>query len=268
MDEAQTTDGAALLAVALEAARAAAAVAMHWRERLPQLHVEEKSGPSDLVSRADREAETAAREVLARQRPDDGVHGEEAGETPGTSGTVWLVDPIDGTTNYLYGRDDWCVSVAAVRDGRSLAAVVLEPVLDRATTAVAGQGAYADGVRLAVRRPAELALAVVDLGLGRAERRARAGDVVGALVPRLRDVRRGGSAAIALANVARGRSDATWSPGLQPWDLAAGVLLVAEAGGEVGDLDGPVEGLPGDEVLAGAPEVCAALRPLLAGAYG
>jgi myo-inositol-1(or 4)-monophosphatase len=268
MDEAPTTDGDALLAVALEAARAAGAVAMHWRARLPQLQVEEKTGPSDLVSRADREAETAAREVLSRRRPDDGVHGEEAGLTPGTSGTVWFVDPIDGTTNYVYGRDDWCVSVAAVRDGRSVAAVVLEPVLDRATTAVLGQGAHCDGERLAVRTPGELGLAVVDLGLGRAARRARAGEVVGALVPRVRDVRRGGSAAIALANVARGRSDATWSPGLQPWDLAAGVLLVAEAGGEVGDLDGPVDGLPSEEVLAGAPALCAALRPLIAGAYG
>ena len=237
---------------------------MRWRARLRELTVEHKSGPGDLVSEADRDAEQAARAVLSRRRPEDAVVGEEGAPTAGASGVQWYVDPIDGTTNYLYGRDDWCVSVAAWRDGAALAAVVLEPVTCRLTTATAGGGAWCDGVRLQVRRPPSLDLAVVELGLGRRDRRSRAGQVVGALVPRVRDVRRGGSAAIALANVALGRADAVWSPGLQTWDMAAGVLLVTEAGGVVGDLDRTVDGMPASgEVLAGDADLVDALRPLL-----
>lgn len=253
-----------LLATAVATARAAAEVALRWRARPGGPRVEEKTGPGDLVSQADREAEQAARAVLAARRPDDAVVGEEADDTAGSSGVCWYVDPIDGTTNYLYGRDDWCVSVAAWRGGTPLVGVVLEPVPDRTTTATAGAGAWCDGVRLQVRRPASLSQAVVELGLGRGERRARAGRLLAALDPQVRDVRRGGSAAIALANVARGCSDAVWSPGLQPWDLAAGVLLVTEAGGVVTDLAG---GPPVGEVLGGEPGVVEALRPLLQDAY-
>ncbi|MCW2778437.1 MAG: hypothetical protein JWN17_2162, partial [Frankiales bacterium] len=258
-----------LLAVAVDTARAAGAVARRHQGDLAALTVEHKSGPSDLVSQADREAEQAARAVLADRRPDDAVVGEESAATDGTSGVAWHVDPIDGTTNYLYGRDDWCVSVAAWQDGRALVGVVLEPVTDRLTTATAGGGAWCRGVRLQVRRPSSLEETVVELGLGRASRRAAAGRVFGELVPRVRDVRRGGSAAIALANVALGRADAVWSPGLQTWDLAAGVLLVVEAGGVVHDLDGAVDGMPASgEVLAGDAATVARLRPLLQAAYG
>ncbi len=253
-----------LLQTAVETAQAAATVAMRWRARPGGLRIEEKTGPGDLVSQADREAEQAARAVLAARRPDDAVVGEEDAPTPGTSGIDWYVDPIDGTTNYLYGRDDWCVSVAAWDGDRPLVGVVLEPVLNRLTTATAGAGAWSGGQRLRVRRPPSLAQAVVELGLGRGERRAHAGRVLAALDPRVRDVRRGGSAAIALANVARGCSDVVWSPGLQPWDLAAGVLLITEAGGVVTDLAG---GPPVGEVLAGEAGVVEALRPLLQRAY-
>ncbi|MCW2605864.1 MAG: hypothetical protein JWO60_557 [Frankiales bacterium] len=253
-----------LLQTAVETARAAAEVALRWRARPGGLRIEEKTGPGDLVSQADREAELAARRVLADRRPDDAVVGEEAPSTAGTSGVDWYVDPIDGTTNYLYGRDDWCVSVAAWRGSDPLVGVVLEPVLDRLTTASAGAGAWCDGVRLQVRRPSALAQSVVELGLGRGERRARAGRLLTTLDPQVRDVRRGGSAAIALANVARGCSDVVWSPGLQPWDLAAGVLLVVEAGGVVTDLAG---GPPVGEVLGGEAGVVEALRPLLQQVY-
>ena len=256
-----------LLDVAVQTARAAGDVALAWTRR-SGLEVEHKSGPSDLVSQADRDAEHAAREVLSRLRPDDAVVGEEAAATAGSTGVSWYVDPIDGTTNYLYGRDDWCVSVAAVVDGLTVAAAVLEPVPGRLTTAVPGGGTRCDGERVQVRRPPSLSVAVLELGLGRGERRARAGSVYGAVVPRLRDVRRGGSAAIALANVARGRADAVWNPGLQPWDMAAGVLLVIEAGGVVGDLDALTAGMPASgEVLAGDAATVEALRALLQQAY-
>ena len=125
------TDAEYLATVARRAAEAGAAVAMRWRTDAPTLQVEEKTGPRDLVSVADRDTENAIRSLLAEVRPDDGVLGEESGPSPGTSDVRWAVDPIDGTTSYLYGRADWAVSVAAYRvsDRRLLAAAVAEPVL-------------------------------------------------------------------------------------------------------------------------------------------
>jgi myo-inositol-1(or 4)-monophosphatase len=228
---------AELLAVARLATEAGAKVAMHWRERADRLRVEEKAGPSDLVSQADREAESAIRAVLARHRPHDSVLGEEQGEVTGTSGVRWIIDPIDGTTSYLYGRADWAVSIAAATDhDRLLAAVVAEPLLGRVTEAVTGGGTWSAGVRCRVRTLDDLSRALVEVNLGTPDQQASAGRMVTTLLPRIRDLRRGGSAAAALAMVATGRADAAWIPGVHSWDCAAGVLLVQEAGGLVGDL--------------------------------
>ena len=260
-----------LLAVAHEATEAGARVALRWRERAEQLRVEEKAGPADLVSQADREAEEAIRAVLALRRPDDGILGEEHGGAAGRSGVRWLVDPIDGTTSYLYGRPDWAVSVAAcdAADGRLLAGVVAEPAAGRSAGARAGGGTWAGGGRVAALRQDDLQRALIEVNLGRPEQRLRAGEMVAALAPRVRDLRRGGSAAAGLAAVATGRADAAWLPGLQPWDCAAGVLLVQEAGGVVGDLAGPSPGTwpAGGDVLAAAPGLFEPLRALLAPAY-
>ncbi len=269
-----------LLDVAREAADAAATSALAWRARAAELRVEEKAGPADLVSQADRDAELAVRAVLARRRPDDAVLGEEGGTAAGSSDVVWVVDPVDGTTNYVYGRDEWAVSVAAVRvagpaspatvaAGKVLAGVVVEPVVGRTTWASAGGGTWCDGVRTHVRPTTDLAQVLVELGLGRPPTRQQAGRLVGLVDREVRDVRRGGSAAIALAQVATGRADASWGPGLQVWDAAAGVLLVREAGGTVGDLTGPlVDGIPATgTVLSAAPGVFEALRRVVAAVY-
>ncbi|MCW2928325.1 MAG: hypothetical protein JWM86_2293, partial [Thermoleophilia bacterium] len=207
----------ALLEVAIEASRAAATVALDWQRR-PGLCVDQKAGRDDLVSQADREAEAAAREVIRAARPRDGILGEEAGEQHGTSGYRWLVDPIDGTTNYLYGRSDWAVSIAIEReaDGRIVVGVVEEPALDRCTHAVRGGGAWAGTERCDITRDRPLIDALVEVNHGRPDQRECAGDVFGALIDRARDVRRGGSAACALAQVATGRADAYWGPGLRP----------------------------------------------------
>jgi myo-inositol-1(or 4)-monophosphatase len=247
-----------LLLVAQRAAHAGAEVAMAWRDRADRLRVEEKAGPADLVSQADREAEAAIRAELIRCRPDDGVLGEEGGGTAGTSGVRWIVDPIDGTTSYLYGRADWSVSVAAadVTGDRLLAAVVVEPMLGRATQARAGGGTWSRGERCHVRRVADPARALVEVNLGTPQQQLLAGDMVAAVLPRVRDLRRGGSAAAALAMVASGRADAAWIPGISSWDCAAGVLLVQEAGGLVGDLTGAVPDTwphTGDVLAAGEP---------------
>ena len=265
-----------LLDVACAAARAGADVALAWWARADELRVEQKAAPDDLVSQADRDAECAARAVLAQRRPHDGVLGEEGGSTTGLSGVRWIVDPIDGTTNYLYGRPDWAVSVAAARvaDGRLLAAAVAEPVLGRLTAArlgggTRGAGTRAGGRRVAAVRAQKLHRAIIEMNLGREDQKARAGRMVDALVPRVRDIRRGGSAASALAQLATGRADAVWVPGLQPWDCAAGVLLASEAGCVVGDLSGSAEGTwpPSGDVLAAPPALWEPLRALLAGVY-
>lgn len=260
-----------LLDLARAAAAAGAEVALEWRRHREDLEVEEKAAPDDLVSQADRDTERAIRAVLSQARPDDGILGEEDGEAAGGSGVRWLVDPIDGTTNYLYGRPDWAVSVAAVRgeDSRTLAAVVAEPALGRLTEAALGGGAWSEGRRLRCSRSGDLPRALVEVNLGRPEQRGRAADLMRALVPRVRDVRRGGSAAAALAQVADGRADAYWGPGLQPWDGAAGALIVSEAGGVVGDLDRPAGGdwPTGGDVLAAAPELWEPLCEILRGVY-
>jgi myo-inositol-1(or 4)-monophosphatase len=260
-----------LLNLAREAAIAGAEVAVKWSRHREELEVEEKAGPDDLVSQADRDAERAIRGVLSRARPEDGVLGEEDGDQVGESGVRWLVDPIDGTTNYLYGRPDWAVSVAAVRaeDSRTLAAVVAEPELGRLTEASLGGGAWSEERRLRCSRCADLSRALVEINLGRPEQRDRAVDLMRVLAPRLRDVRRGGSAAAALTQVAAGRADAYWGPGLQSWDAAAGLLIASEAGGVVGDLNRPSGGdwPDGGDVLAAAPALWEPLREILRGIY-
>ena len=236
-----------LLDTARAAAAAGAKVAERWRRHADALCVSEKAASDDLVSQADHESEAAVRGVLLQQRPDDAVLGEEAGATSGSTGVRWVVDPIDGTTNYLYDRPDWAVSVAATDDsGAVLAAVVVEPAVGRVTEAYAGGGTWAQGQRMPPLAQTDLSRALVELNLGLPSQRPLAGRLLDALIPCVRDVRRGGSAASALAQVATGRADAAWLPGLQPWDCAAGVLLVREAGGAVGDLTGPT----GDRVPA------------------
>jgi myo-inositol-1(or 4)-monophosphatase len=265
-------DPEALRKVARAAAEAGAAVAMWWRDRADRLLVEDKAGPADLVSQADRETEAAIREVVAEHRPDDEVLGEEAGSTPGRSNVRWIVDPIDGTTNYLYGRPDWAVSVAAatVDGAQLLAGVVAEPMLDRLTEASRGAGTWAQGERVAAPAAVDLERVLIEINLGNEAQRRRAGALHDALVPVVRDVRRGGSAAAALAQLATGRCDAVWVPGLQPWDCAAGISLVHEAGGVVGDLAGPTPGTwpRSGDVLATSAGLWEGLRTLLAPVYG
>jgi myo-inositol-1(or 4)-monophosphatase len=272
LEQRVTTSAESLSEVARRAAEVGATVALRWRDRAAALQLEEKTGPRDLVSVADRDTEKAIRSVLAELRPDDGVLGEEYGPDSGSSGIRWAIDPIDGTTSYLYGRADWAVSVAVYReaDRKLLAAAVAEPSLGATTVAWAGGGTHADGPTTAAPRdPSSMQQALVEVNFGREDQKAAAGAMIAALVERVRDVRRGGSAAAALAHLATRRADAVWAPGLQPWDCAAGVLLVLEAGGVVGDLDGPTPDtwpLSGD-VLAASPALWPELREILTRVY-
>ncbi len=235
-----TVDTAELSAVAVEVAEAAGALLLGYagqRASGGDLGVATKSSATDPVSEADRAAERLISERLAAARPDDGLLAEEdQADRRGTSGLRWVVDPLDGTVNFLYGLPQWCVSVACEDDHGAIVAVVHDPSRGETFRAARGAGAHLADATLAVTRVAALSDALVATGFAYApEVRADQGRDVARLLPRVRDVRRAGSAALDLAWCAAGRLDAYVEFGLKPWDWAAGRLLVVEAGGVVSE---------------------------------
>lgn len=201
-----------------------------------------KSALADIVTEADREVEALIRARLAAERPDDGFLGEETGAERGASGVTWVVDPIDGTVNYAYGLPTYAVSIAAVtgeptpEEWEAVAGVVYAPVSGETFHAARGEGAWLGASRLAVSPEVGPAGALLSTGFGY-DPATRPGDLalIGRVMPGLaRDLRRSGSAALDLANVAAGRVDGHFERGLAPWDHAAGALLVTEAGGRFG----------------------------------
>jgi myo-inositol-1(or 4)-monophosphatase len=254
------TDPLDLLALAERLANEAAAL---LREGLGHTHeIETKSSLTDLVTEYDRAAERLIVEGILAARPGDGLLGEEGTAEPGTSGVRWVIDPLDGTTNFFYGYPAFAVSIAAEIDGEVVAGVVADVSRAETFTAARGHGAHASGHPLHCTDAAELATALVATGFAYdAARRARQGMVVAGLLPRVRDVRRSGSAALDLCAVAAGRVDGYYERGLAPWDLAAGALIAAEAGAAVGDLDGARPS--GAFVLATAPALFDPLGALL-----
>jgi myo-inositol-1(or 4)-monophosphatase len=252
--------GDQLLAIARDAARAGAAelTARYGRAR----GVQTKSSPTDMVSEADKAAERAILAVLRERAPEDAIVGEEGADVPGTTGRRWIVDPLDGTTNFLFGYPQWCVSIAC----EGLAGVVYDPSRDELFEAQAGGPLLLDGQPLPPSRrppPASLATALVATGFGySAEQRALQAAVVSRVLPLVRDLRRGGSAATDLAWTAAGRCDAYWERGVQPWDVAAGKVLAASAGLVVRDLP-PAGGLPAGLLVAPA-SIADALTRLVA----
>lgn len=233
-----------LLALARTAADQAGAFLLQARPGLDLTRdVAAKSTPTDVVTRLDLEAERIVAGMLLGARPDDRMVGEEQGERPGEVGGAssvrWVVDPLDGTVNYLYGVPTWAVSIAAQVGGQTVAGVVSSPPLGRTYWAVAGGGSFRDGVPLRASQQPDLALALVATGFAYdAALRARQGEAVGRLLGRVRDVRRLGSAALDLCLLAEGAVDAYFERGLNEWDLAAGRLIAAEAGACVEVHDG------------------------------
>lgn len=204
-----------------------------------------KSSPVDVVTAVDTAAEQLVVARLLGARPEDGVLGEEGADRPGTSGVRWVIDPIDGTVNFLYGLPAYAVSVAAEVDGEVRAGVVLNVATGELFTATAGGGAHlvsgdgAEPLRLTGSRPVSLEQSLVATGFGyRVEQRREQGAVVARLLPLVRDIRRHGSAALELCAAAAGRVDAYYELDLKPWDHAAGALIAAEAGLVVAGLAG------------------------------
>ncbi|GAA2625799.1 inositol monophosphatase family protein [Streptomyces axinellae] len=221
-----------------------------------------KSSPIDVVTEMDLASEKLITGFLTGHRPDDGFLGEEGASSEGSSGVRWVIDPVDGTVNYLYDRPDWAVSIAAEYHGERVVGVVAAPARGETWHAVLGQGAYRDGRPLVCRPSPPLDQALIGTGFGYVrERRVAQAAVAEELLPRVRDIRRTGSAAIDLCEVACGRLDGFYERGLHPWDLAAGDLIAREAGA----LTGGRPGLPADWelTLAASPGVFEALQPLL-----
>jgi myo-inositol-1(or 4)-monophosphatase len=227
------------------AALKAAKSLLHDFGEVEQLQVSVK-GPGDFVSTADLKAERLLRTELQRARPGYGFLMEESGETPGSDPRHrWIVDPLDGTTNFLHGLPFFAISIALERDGEIVAGVIYEPIRDEMFWAEKGTGAYVNDRRLRVSARRRLTDAVIGTGIPGRER----GDhraylaTLAAVMDATIGVRRCGAAALDLAYVAAGRLDAFWEFGLKPWDIAAGMLLVREAGGYATDLHG-AHGLP------------------------
>ena len=254
-------DDRRLLALAEEAARTAGRLLLD-RFGLPPTGIDRKSSATDMVSDADRESEGLIRDLLSRERPGDAVLGEERGASRGEGGLLWVVDPLDGTTNYLYRQPTWSVSIACEDDDGARVAVVHQPVADETFTAVRGAGARLDGAAISASDATELARSLIGTGFGyRAEVRAQQARALVEILPAVRDVRRAGSAAIDLCWVACGRLDGYYELGVQRWDTAAGVLIAREAGAVVTPLQ-PV-GVAEAGVLAAAPGVHDALTSLV-----
>ncbi|MFW6094550.1 MAG: inositol monophosphatase family protein [Pseudomonadota bacterium] len=232
--------------IALRAARQAGQIMLRAMDRLDTLEVEEK-GRNDFVSNVDREAESAIVEALHKAYPDHGVLGEEHGHayTGNSAGSdtehTWIIDPLDGTTNYLQGIPHFCVSIALQKGRRLEHGVIFDPLRNEAFVASRGHGAQLNGKRIRVSRTNRLEDALLGTGIPPGAISAHLDpymDMLKDLTATCRGIRRAGSAALDLAYVAAGRTDGFWELALSPWDIAAGTVLVREAGGFVGDLAG------------------------------
>ena len=246
--------------IAEAAARAAGALLCRRFADPGELAISSKSTPTDLVSEADLEAERLIRSMLRERVPEDGIVGEEGDDVASRSGRRWLVDPLDGTVNFLFGHPQWCVSVAC----EGVAGVVYDPLRDELFAGGPGLPTTLDGRPVAPTLDRELSDSLVATGFGYdARQRGEQGALAATVVTRCRDIRRAGSAALDLAWAAAGRVDAYFEHGVKPWDIAAGVLLCAGAGLEVRDLR-PRGRLPAG-VLAAPPAIADELAALVDG---
>jgi myo-inositol-1(or 4)-monophosphatase len=270
-DDDRDGDAATLRAVAEQVVREAAehlrGLPRPW-ESDPADGVDTKSTPTDVVTASDHAVEELVRALLARMRPGEDVVGEEYGGTAG-AGTSWVVDPIDGTVNFLYGLPWYAISLAAVRDGRSVAGAVIEPETGRLWSAARGTGSTCDGRPLRASRQTDVSLSLLGTGFSyRPERRLRQATMVAGLLGHVRDVRRTGSAALDLCAVAAGWTDAYLEHGCNWWDWAAAALIADEAGAVVRTPGAPgtappADGLGADALYAAAPGIAAELAELV-----
>ncbi len=256
-----------LLTIARDVALQAGALAKQRRSEGVEVAAS-KSSPVDIVTEADRETERLIRSLLADRRPDDGFFGEESDATSSSSGLHWIVDPIDGTVNFLYGIPHYAVSIAVVEGEpdpltwTALAGAVVNPASGEVFTASAGEGAFLGETRLQVAESVELSQALVATGFAYdSTMRGRQGALVAQLLPEVRDIRRLGTASLDLCFVASGRLNAYFERTLSPWDHAAGALIAREAGARVSGLGGAAPSK--DFIIAAEPSLAERLEARL-----
>ena len=258
-----------MLNIAVKAARRAGSIINRAALDRTKLEIRTKQA-NDFVTQVDRAAESAIIDIIRQAFPDHAILGEESGALEGKSGTAkteyrWIIDPLDGTTNFIHGFPQYCVSIALQHRGAIEHGVVYDPAKNELFTASRGRGAFLDDRRIRVTKCANLKDALVGTGfpykeLPRLDLYCRQ---LKEIMKSASGVRRTGSAALDLAYVAAGRLDAFWELGLSPWDVAAGALMVQEAGGLVGDLAGEAGYLEGSEIAAATPKVFAQLLTAL-----
>ena len=255
----------ALQNVAVMAARRGGTILLRNLNRLDKLRVDKK-GHNDFVSDVDRAAEEAVIEVIHKHYPDHAILAEESG-MQGESDTVWIIDPLDGTTNYLHGFPQFCVSVGVKVNGRIEAGAVYDPMRQELFAASRGNGATLDDRKIRVSRRVDLEQALIGTGFPFRQHDMDMGpylEMLGKVVRNTSGVRRPGAAALDLCYVAAGRLDGFWETGLKAWDLAAGALIIREAGGIVSALDGGENYLDKGHILCGTPKIYAGLARLCA----
>ena len=246
-----------IINIALRAARRAGRIIVRAMDRIGTLKVEEKA-KNDFVSEIDRAAEDAIIDTIMRAYPDHGVVGEERGAANEDAEFVWVIDPLDGTSNYLAGIPHFCVSIGVRRGPVLEHGVIVDPVRNEEFSATRGEGARLNGMRLRVSRRARLDSAIIATGIPYrmvADHLDAYTDMHRSLQASCRSIRRMGSAALDLAYVAAGRTDAFVQVGLQPWDMAAGAVIVREAGGFVGDAAGGDRFMEEGHLLAANPNI-------------
>ncbi len=253
-----------MLNIATRAARRAGTIIARAQQRLSDVKVERK-GHQDYVSQVDRDAEAAIIETLHTAYTDQAIKAEESGEQ-GDSDHVWVIDPLDGTLNFLHGYPQFAVSIALRVKGRVEQGVIYDPMRDELFTATRGSGAVLNGQRIRVARNYHLEDALLSTGfpVRSSEQLATYLPSFGALLARSADVRRAGAAALDLAYVACGRLDGFWEFGLKEWDIAAGALLVQESGGLIGDPQGGERHLESGDVVAANPKIFRQVLEVLA----
>lgn len=257
-----------IISIMEKAARKAAPKLRRDFNEVDALQVSRK-GPADFVSNADRAAEASIREVLVHARPSWGLLMEEEGATVGEDpGKRWIVDPLDGTTNFLHGVPHFAISIAAEIDGEVVAGLVHQPLTGESFWAEKGRGAWLSERRLRVSGRRDMTECLIATGIpfaGHSDS-AEFSTILAAVMPQVAGIRRFGSAALDLAWVAAARFDGYWERDLKPWDVAAGLLLIREAGGFVSDFKGGDKCVERSEIVAGNSQVQSKLHRLVAGA--
>jgi myo-inositol-1(or 4)-monophosphatase len=256
-----------MLGIAVKAARRAGAIINRAARDVELLAVTRKRH-NDFVTEVDKAAEEAIIEVLHRAYPDHAILAEESGATAGSQGEseyTWIIDPLDGTTNFIHGFPQYAVSIALRHKDTLTQAVIYDPTKNELFTATRGRGAYLDDRRIRVSKRTQLAETLVGTGFPFRDFETL-DEYIGmfrALTARTAGLRRAGSAALDIAYVAAGRLDGFWELGLSPWDMAAGVLLVQEAGGLVGDFRGEPGYLESGRIVCGNPKVFAQMLQVI-----